>query len=656
MAGIEEHPTSKGAALYAGLLQAVALYLVYLALSLTDLWGYMPPMVQVITYGLLALAMMTLITKGLMATTGLSVQASLKAVILSVLLLSMAGILAGADSRRLLEVAVKPRTLFSYPIPEITMTVTPPDYSKREEFTERLVPGDEESAGLNPVPENSEIMVRIENTAYAPTLVAGHKRIEFLSAKDDGFVAHFTLKDESNWQIREGSRKIGVWPIFILEDEAPIIDRADFRQMETKDGLFGLSLDLSDDYGLSEVVVSVRTSDDNTNILYDRTKLAITSLKEFSGELYINLASSDFAGQKVDLILEAVDQAGQKQKHIMSGISLPIREFSNPLSRKIIEIREELRVQPDIRKKLARRIMALGLTPDDGQTPSIYYMALRSAYWRLTNSKTEDDINNARNILWDLANDLEWGDRGQFNDDILALLASLKLTLYQKQDLAEIKKQLQEIDKTIILFLRKQPPDADYNVKELRKIYSKILAHTHYKKIDQAIELISYLEHGFIYHNKGILSGLGYDRFQTIQRARDQVNILEKTQRQIMAFVYKNSVPLELASLDTKNPETAGNLILSPNKDIQNWIVLQRKLGVTVNGLGRTLLKSGIDASELTVAASDLVRDATRSMESGNMDAATGYQSQIMTLLNSLKNILDRERQYSPKGLYDASK
>lgn len=654
MAGIEEKPMSKGAALFAGLLQAVALYLVYLSLSLTDIWGYMPAIVQLAAYGLLALAMIMLTQRGLMMKSIWTLKVSLKAAMLSVVLLSIAAILAGSQGARLLEIAVKPRAVFDYPVPEIIMMVTPPDHMDAAEFTERLSIEDEPSSGLKPIPEGSIIRIRVKNAVYAPILIAGHNRLAFLSGVDGGFVAQFTLKDEIVWQVRQGSRVIGQWPILIQADDAPVIERADFRQMLTGDGLFALSLKLSDDFGLHEVAVGVMAENSDTDILHDRTLLTISGLREFSGETYINLASSEFAGRKVDLIVEVTDQAGQKQRKTLAGISLPSREFSNPYSRRIIEIRTAVKTEPENLKKLARELMALGLVPGDGQTPTIYYMALRSAYWRLTMAKSQDEINSAQDILWDLANQLEMGDSGQFSRDILDLLASLKLTLHQRLDVAGIKKQLQEIDKVIILFLRSQKvmlnPNADpakYDVKELRRIYSKILKHSHYKRFDQAIDLISYLEHGFIYGERDILSEQGFKRFQLVNRARDKVNILKKTQRQVMSFALRNTVNMELASLD--GATTASPKLLA-NGDILKWITIQQKLGVSVNDLGRSLVKSGMNTAQLTVAAGDLIDDVVQSMEAGDMEAAVQYQSEVLTLLGRLRNILDRELQFRPQS------
>ena len=419
----------------------------------------------------------------------------------------------------------------------------------------------------------------------------------------------------------------------------------------TGDGLFGLSLDLSDDYGLVEVSVGVVPSGGDTNILQERTTLGVSDLRNFSGDAYLNLSKSDLAGQKVDLILEAVDQAGQKQQKIISDITLPGKEFSNPVSRKIIEIRDEMARNPEDRKKIARQLMALGLVPDDGRTPIIYYMALRAAYWRLTNPSEATDLNNARDILWDLAGTLEEGKKGQFTSEIMSLLAALKRTLHQRRDMDDIRDQLQEIDKTIVLFLRAQLPTMtgqfapeDYNLQELRQIYGRILTHGYNKNYAQAIDLVAFLEHGFIYSDKGLLSGQGYKRFQIVQNARDMVHTIEKTQRKVMSFVFKKSVKLEVAlsgsTMDRKAPF---------KKDIENWITIQQKLGDTVNDLGRTLLQSGIDASQLTVATSDLVRDVANSMEAGEMEVAAQYQSEILILLKSLKNLLDREMIFSPE-------
>ncbi|MBL4802417.1 MAG: DUF4175 family protein [Emcibacter sp.] len=668
MDGIKDKPISKKAALYSGLFQAVALYLVYLALSLTDLWGRVPAVIQAVSYGFLALSMMFCIMKGLMAAPMLSGKTTIKTVILSLLLVTMAAILAGPDSKRLLEIAVKPRAIFSYPTPEIIMTVTPPKYSGQRTFTERLnlqtdLPEqDENSPILNLVPEGSEIIIQIKNLAYAPTLIAGDQRINFLSTIDGGFAAKFILQDESRWQIQTGTRQIGSWPILILEDDAPVFHRADFQRIMTQDGLFSLSLDLSDDYELDQVTVGLVPSGARRDMIYDQTRLAISGLKTYSDVLYINLANSDFAGQDVDLILEAIDQTGQKTTKVITGISLPAREFSNPISRQLIQIRDGVRTQPKNRKKLVRELMALGLTPDKGQIPPIYYIALRAAYWRLNNPSTDTDITSARDILWDLANELEDGPHQQFNSEILTLLASLKLALYQQQPFPEIKKQLQKIDHTIVLFQRRTRTapvyknyrdDEDYNVKELRKLYSEILSQVSYQEdktgCDLACDLVSFLEHGVIYRDRGILSGPGYARFQTIRKAQDQVKELEKTQRRVMSFVYKNSVPLELVSLTLKNtPVKQSHKNTQNRKNIQNWVEIQQKLAVTVDQLGQMLLKNGIDTSTLTGATRDLIQDAASSMKAGDMAAASGYQSQVMTLLKNLKHTLKRENRYNP--------
>lgn len=651
MAEIGEKQISRKSALFAGLVQAVALYLVYLSLSLTDLWGYMPPMVQLVVYGGLALAIMMVVWCGLLSKGIWNVKASLKGAFFSVVLLSVAGILAGPDSRRLLEIAVKPRALFDYPLPEIVMTVTPPAYSGRPQFTQYFSLDETPVSGLKRIPEGSEIEIRVTNTAHAPILTVDRERLRILSEKEGGFVAHFTLKDQVSWQIREGNRLVGEWPIFSLSDDAPIIERADFRHLMTGDGLFGLTLDLSDDYGLQEVAVGVVPPGGNTDVLYERTRIAASGLKRFSGEGYINLASSDFAGRRVDLIVEAIDQAGQKQQKILSGITLPAQKFSNPHSRKIIEIRKRIKTEPEIRKKLARELMALGLVPGDGQIPTIYYMALRSAYWRLTRPKDDDDINNARDILWDLAGQLEEGDGGRFKGDILALLASLKLTLYQRQDVARTRQQLQEIDRLVILFLRRQIPSekGKYDVRELRRIFGQILTHSHEKRFDQAIDLISYLEHGFIYRDRDTLSEQGFKRFQIVSRVREKLGIVRKAQRQIMSFVYRNAVKLEIASLDMKPTDIMDRPKISYHGDIQKWIAVQRKLGASMDGLERILAKSGLNTSQLTAAASDLVGEVLQSMEAGDMESAAGYQGDILMLLDRLKNILDLEIQSRPE-------
>ena len=102
---------SNNTVILTGLLQAAALYLAYLALSLMDLWGYAPPLVQAVVYGILFLLMMICIMRGLMGKVIWPLRASLRAVVLSIFLFSVAAILAGPDARRLIETAVKPRAV-----------------------------------------------------------------------------------------------------------------------------------------------------------------------------------------------------------------------------------------------------------------------------------------------------------------------------------------------------------------------------------------------------------------------------------------------------------------------------------------------------------------------------------------------------------------
>jgi len=617
---------------------------VYLAISLCDPWGYFPPLIQAALYGLVAAAMMMFIFRGLSGQPLMAVKVSLRAAFLSLLLLLAAGILAGGDRQRRLEIAVKPRAIFSYPVPDIKMTVTPPSYSERESFTENITNPDAVTAGLKPILEGSAISVYINNITYAPYLRAGKQRIIFLPRAEGGFEAQFIVTGETSWQIMDGSRRIGYWPIILLEDDAPTIDRAVFRPLRAGDGLFSLSLDLSDDYGLDEVSVGLRPAGDKRLDFYDGIKLPISGLKAYAGELYVNLSASNFAGMRVDLIVEAVDQAGQTQQKIVPDIMLPEREFSDPLARRLITIRKEIMTKPEERPKLARELKALGLTSGRLTTrgmpmPSVYYMALRSAYWRLDAPKDDENITQARDLLWDLALSLEEGEHAAFKRDILAHLARLKLHLYQKISEDDYTAELQEIDKTIVLFSRAshssfvQDFDSEkYDVARLRKIYGRILTHIHFKKYDEAIDLVSYLENGFIYNDKGLLSGQGYARFQTAHRARDTMNIIEKTQKQIMSFVLQNSVKLDIAHQD-----------VGAHQDIEGWVSIQRKLGGSVNDVGRDLENSGIDATHLTMAASELMGDVIQSMEAGDMAAAAGYQSQILTLLKSVKTILNRE-------------
>lgn len=134
------------------MLRAVMLYLLYLTLSLFDPWGYLADEFHLAAFGLLFVAMMILILRGLMARGFRPLKPTLRLTILSLLLVASAGIWAGPDAKRRLEIAVKPRALVSYPTAEIAMAVTPPAYSGRASFTERLDPAGKIRPTPPPIP------------------------------------------------------------------------------------------------------------------------------------------------------------------------------------------------------------------------------------------------------------------------------------------------------------------------------------------------------------------------------------------------------------------------------------------------------------------------------------------------------------------------
>ncbi|NOZ42583.1 MAG: DUF4175 domain-containing protein [Alphaproteobacteria bacterium] len=675
MAGVNR--IDSGRRLAPGLLLAAVLILIYLTLSLTDLWGYLPTVVQASVYLLLSGVIIILLLSSLsgkriwplpLGLKALELKAlelkalelgarelrtlGLKALGLAAIALAVAAIIAGPDSGRLLEIALKPPALFSYPVPEIIMTVKPPSFSGRRKFTENMSAGDEKTSNPAPMVQGSKITVRVKNIADAPILITGSRKVKFRADKNGGFRAGFTLRNQTMWQVRAGSRSLGQWPILLLEDNPPVIHRVAYHMMKTKEGFFDLSLDISDDFGVRDVVVGIMPIGGKSDSLRDRTNLGIAGLKRFSGNIYVNLAASDFAGRKVDLVVEVTDQAGQTQQKVIRDITIPVRRFSNAFSRQIIKIRRDILTQPGSRKKLARQLMALGLVPDNGQMPGIYYLALRSAYRRLIAATNDQDIASVRNILWALAAGIQDGNRGRFTRNMLTLLTSLKIALYQRQPTIIIKGKLQKIDKTLLLFRQMQRLSprrtlpVDYNIRALRKLYGKILADSYYRKFTPAINLVSYLEQGFVYNDPLILSGRGFAHFRTAHHARKAVKILEKAQKQIMDFVLKKTIRLEIASAKPLRAVT-----MSRNRDIRIWIDIQQKLRKKMKDLGRTLQKSGIDAARFTVPAGDLAREVIHSMKDGNMSAAAGYQSQIMTILQNLGNMLDREMHYQPKEL-----
>lgn len=124
---------------------------------------------------------------------------------------------------------------------------------------------------------------------------------------------------------------------------------------------------------------------------------------------YKDLTSHPWAGLQVAVTLAAFDEAGQQGTSETRLMRLPLRRFTDPLARAVIEQRQRLARTPEHAADVAVALNALTLHPEGYYQHASDYLPLRAAYWRLKTARHADALAGIYDLLWDIALHFEDG-------------------------------------------------------------------------------------------------------------------------------------------------------------------------------------------------------------------------------------------------------
>ncbi|MDG1708196.1 MAG: DUF4175 family protein, partial [Emcibacteraceae bacterium] len=398
----------------------------------------------------------------------------------------LAVITSGDQFSRLSTLSVMPRAIFDYPDPEITATLTPPLYLNQDSQHKELKKLVENYDDINPIYEGSVLDINIKGTKWAPEIVLSDgSMVAFEKIAENEFQANATIDVQTSWQLRQGSYVIGDWPIILIDDENPEIDQFALEEYENNKGYLAFKVDVDDDKKIMNAEIAILKENGSTE---EKTPLAIREVRSINSIYYANLTGSSYAGRNVDIVLNVEDEAGQVTSQIIEDVFIPEKRYLHPIGGKLISIREELFKDKYERNILLRELKALGLLGEKENLPAVYYMGLRTAYWRLTNPSNDNDQEIARDLLWDIAEKLEDSEAGVIERKLLSSLDELRLSIRQKKEVQEIRENLRTSDKLFREYASASNLSTselytlEIDIKALRRLYSYILSFSDQEK------------------------------------------------------------------------------------------------------------------------------------------------------------------------------
>lgn len=290
----------------------------------------------------------------------------------------------------------------------------------------------------------------------------------------------YEIRKSARIRALSGTRELGAWTFDVIPDALPKIAL-------TKDitgtprGSMRVFYKAEDDYGLQSAEVKVRKVApkpvDNAKSWAQPSPLTgprlplerppVLSLKiprpgakTVDTSALLDIGEHPWAGQRVQLWLEATDVGGQVGRSEPIEIVLPSRRFKNPLARAVVEQRRKLAEDSRNRPKVVRALDALTMEPEGFIKDNSVYLGLRAIYHRLDRQETREALNESIDELWQIALKIEDGALSQAERSLKDAQDRLSDAI-EKGDDKEIQDAMAELKKRLNDYLNEMQKNAE---------------------------------------------------------------------------------------------------------------------------------------------------------------------------------------------------
>ena len=373
--------------------------------------------------------------------------------------------------------------------------VTPPPYTALPPVLladgEQRAATPEEQAKLVEIPERSLLTLRglgFGNAALTlEVLSEGETEPQRVSAeprrendKSNLAEVRFEIKKSARVRALSGSRQLAQWTFDVTPDQLPKI-AFDKEMDRTPRGSLKLSYKAEDDYGIATAVAKVRQVRPKpgdaakawakgeplkgARLPLERPPVLVLKIpkagaKSLTASTLLELGPHPWAGQKVDLWLEATDVGGNIGKSTPVEIVLPARRFNKPLARAVIEQRRMLAEDSRNRPRVARALDALTLEPEGLIEETSVYLGLRTVYHRLEAQRSREAMKESVEQLWNIALRIEDGKLSDAEKALKDTQDKLSNALQDGADDKEIQDLIAELKKKIQDYLQELQKNA----------------------------------------------------------------------------------------------------------------------------------------------------------------------------------------------------
>ncbi|CAA2136565.1 hypothetical protein HYPP_00037 [Hyphomicrobium sp. ghe19] len=290
----------------------------------------------------------------------------------------------------------------------------------------------------------------------------------------------YEIRKSARIRALSGTRELGLWTFDVIPDALPKI--ALTKEITgTPRGSMRVFYKAEDDYGLQSAEVKVRKAPPKPvdaakswaqpppltgpRLPLERPpvlslKIPRPGAKTVDTSALLDIGEHPWAGQRVQLWLEATDVGGQVGRSEPIEIVLPSRRFKNPLARALVEQRRYLAEDSRNRPKVVRALDALTMEPQGFITDDGVYLGLRAIYHRLDRQETRAVLNESIAELWQIALKVEDGALSQAERALKDAQDRLSDAI-EKGDDKEIQDAMADLKKRLNDYLNEMQKNAE---------------------------------------------------------------------------------------------------------------------------------------------------------------------------------------------------
>jgi len=348
--------------------------------------------------------------------------------------------------------------------------VSPPTYTgKPPILLQGLRPGEpvQTAAASVSVPAGSTLVIRASGDVrldVAPTGGVSETKPDKPVTAAKGTEEHrYAITEDGKVTVHSVVGSDLAWQFTAIPDRPPTITLTKEPEPQTR-GALQLTYKLEDDYGVVGANANFTlkpyegTNGNPPRPLYETPDFTL-SLPQARTKNGVGTTSKDvtehpWAGAGVSITLTAKDEGGNEGKSEPVDLTLPERPFSKPTARALIEQRRILALDSEAQARVLNALNAMSMEPEKFKIETNIYLGLQSIFWQLASAKSDDQLREVVDRMWDMAVHLEDGSVSEAEAALHNAQDALRQALERGASDEEIKKLTDELRSALDKFMQ----------------------------------------------------------------------------------------------------------------------------------------------------------------------------------------------------------